>query len=192
MKFYDREKEKKVLTIDKLATTADGTKELPRMGVRTPTTSWTYQGVGSREYQLEETAWRRCRSYHAKTDGNAKSIASRESGLVPNSVQGRDDVFARRWYSKASGKGAISLYARTNGTTNSVISESSSVPNAQIASSRHSQTMMSSLTSHTKIRKNTHICNFIMLTNVLIVNMLVKLCNKHLSPKLTQNQSYLG
>ena len=39
MKFYDREKEKKVLTIDKLATTADGTKELPRMGVRTPTTS---------------------------------------------------------------------------------------------------------------------------------------------------------
>ena len=106
--------------------------------------------------------------------------------------KGRDDVFARRWYSKASGKGAISLYARTNGTTNSVISESSSVPNAQIASSRHSQTMMSSLTSHTKIRKNTHICNFIMLTNVLIVNMLVKLCNKHLSPKLTQNQSYLG
>ena len=43
--------------------------------------------------------------------------------------------------------------------------------------------------SHTKIRKYTHIYNFIKLTNVLIINNIVKLCNKYLSPKLTQNQS---
>ena len=41
--------------------------------------------------------------------------------------------------------------------------------------------------SHTKIRKNTHIYNFIKLTNVLIIINIVKLCNKYLSPKLMQN-----
>ena len=47
----------------------------------------------------------------------------------------------------------------------------------------------SSLSSHTKIRKNTHIYNFIKLTNVLIINNIVKLCNKYLSPKLMHNHS---
>ena len=42
--------------------------------------------------------------------------------------------------------------------------------------------------SHTKIRKNTHIYDFIKLTNMLIINNIVKLCNKYLSPKLMQNQ----
>ena len=46
--------------------------------------------------------------------------------------------------------------------------------------------------SHTKIRKNTHICNFIALTNVLIINIIVKLCNNYLSPKLTMNRNFIN
>ena len=49
----------------------------------------------------------------------------------------------------------------------------------------------SSLSSHTKIRKNTHIYNFIKLINVLIINNIVKLCNKYLSPKLMQNHNIM-
>ena len=41
--------------------------------------------------------------------------------------KGRDDVFARRWYSKTSGKPAISLYAKMNGLRY-VINASTSVP----------------------------------------------------------------
>jgi len=48
----------------------------------------------------------------------------------------------------------------------------------------------SSLSSHTKIRKNTHICNFILLTNVLIIKQIVKLCNNWLPPKLMQNLAF--
>ena len=44
-----------------------------------------------------------------------------------------------------------------------------------------------SLSSHTKIRKITHIYNFYKLTNVLIIRHLVKLCNNYSSPKVTQN-----
>lgn len=43
--------------------------------------------------------------------------------------------------------------------------------------------------AHTKIRKITHICNFIMLTNALIIRKIVKFCNHLLPPKLTLNQN---
>lgn len=41
--------------------------------------------------------------------------------------------------------------------------------------------------AHTKIQKNTHIYNFIMLTNVLIIRYIVNNCKNYLSPKLTLN-----
>ena len=41
--------------------------------------------------------------------------------------------------------------------------------------------------AHTKIQKNTHIYNFIMLTNVLIIRYIVNNCKNYLSPELTLN-----
>lgn len=50
--------------------------------------------------------------------------------------KGRDDVFARRWYSKTNGKAAISQYAKMNGLRY-VTNVNANVPTAPIVNFHH-------------------------------------------------------
>lgn len=54
--------------------------------------------------------------------------------LFRSLFSGREDVFARRWYSKTTGKTATSLFAQTNGLKAYAIRKSINAPLARIAS----------------------------------------------------------
>ena len=67
--------------------------------------------------------------------------------LFRSLFKGREDVFARRWYSKASGKGGYQPVCQNEWNHQlCVISESSSAPNARIVSLLLCQTMIFTVT----------------------------------------------
>lgn len=63
--------------------------------------------------------------------------------LFRSVFKGREDVFARRWYSATTQKSGYQPAANENGIVNSVINESSNVPSVPIASSLRFLTMTS-------------------------------------------------
>lgn len=54
-----------------------------------------------------------------------------------NLFKGREDVFARRWYSRTTGKSGYQLYAGTNGTGSCATRKDTDVRNAPIGCSKH-------------------------------------------------------